>query len=192
MITFDVTDDLREQADEHGYESSEDYTRTKKERDYDGYVGDLGELVFAEILEEKTSFDYEHLGGKTEADFVVEGCEIDVKVRTVIGENKKDLIVPSDLPDGFHDFYVLLRCVYADDDWESKDRAERKIEALEFIGLWDVETVEQVSEPFKPRKVQGRDSENYRETVLCDFETRSDIMDFAPMVKSHSPAQPAD
>lgn len=107
MISIAVTDQLREQAKKQGYDTSEDYDRSPKERDFDGYVGDLGELAFKRILEEKTDFDYEHLGGKTECDFIVNGATVDVKTRTVIDDEKRDLIVPADLSDGFHDFYVL-------------------------------------------------------------------------------------
>jgi hypothetical protein len=191
MISLAVTEDLREQAQTDGIESSEDYDRTKKERDFDKYVGDLGELAFKRILEEKTDFDYEHLGGKTECDFIVEGHTVDVKTRTVIDEAKRDLIVPADLADGFHDFYVLLRCVYAEDDWEDLDRHERTVEALEFIGLWDADTVEAKGEAFEPPWVQGRPSANYRDTVICDYGTHADLMDFSPLMESQQ-AQPAD
>ncbi|WP_134672636.1 hypothetical protein [Halorussus marinus] len=191
MISLAVTEELREQAKNKGRPAGEDYDRSQKERDFDKYVGDLGELVFAEILEEKTSFEYEHLGGQRQADFDVEGFSVDVKTRTVIDDEKRDLIVPADLADGFHDFYVLLRCVYAEDDWEDLDRHERTVEALEFIGLWDAETIEKVSEPFNPPWVQGRSSANYRETVICDYGTHADLMDFSPLMESRQ-AQPAD
>jgi hypothetical protein len=190
-ITFEITDELREQARSEGYGASEDYDRDPKERDFDGWVGDLGELVFAEILEEKTDWEYEYLGGKTEPDFIVEGCSVDVKTRTVIDENKRDLIIPADLKHGFHDFYVLLRCVYEEDDWEELDRHERTVEALEFIGLWDSATVEKVSEPFAPPWVQGRASSNYRDTVICDYGTHQDLMEMGPMMRTRQ-AQPAD
>ncbi|WP_148708228.1 hypothetical protein [Haloferax sp. Atlit-12N] len=193
MISLAVTEELREQAQKDGIEAGEDYNRTKKERDFDRYVGDLGELAFKQILEQNTNFEYKHLGGKKDADFVVEGFEVDVKTRTVIGENKKDLIVPADLPDGFHDFYVLLRCVYAeDDDLEDLDRHERTIEALEFIGLWNKRTIEEKGESFNPPWVQGRSSDNNRYTVICDYGTHADLMDFAPLMQAQQQAQPAD
>jgi hypothetical protein len=192
MISIAVTPELREQAQKDGIENSEDYDRTKKERDFDRYVGDLGELAFAKILEEKTSFDYEHLGGKTECDFIVDGYSVDVKTRTVIDDEKRDLIVPADLADGFHDFYVLLRCVYAEDDYDDLARHERTVEALEFIGLWNSETIEVKGEPFEPAWVQGRPSANYRDTVICDYGTHADLMDFAPLMQSQQQAQPAD
>jgi len=191
MISLAVTEDLREQARNEGYGESEDYDRSQKERDFDGYVGDLGELAFKKILEEKTNFEYEHLGGKTECDFLIEGHSVDVKTRTVIDDEKRDLIVPADLADGYHDFYVLLRCVYAEDDWEDLARHERTVEALEFIGLWDAATVEKVSEPFNPPWVQGRSSANYRDTVICDYGTHADLMDFTSLMNSQQ-AQPAD
>ena len=191
MISIEVTEELREQANEHGYGLSEDYDRSPKERDFDGYVGDLGELAFKRILEEKTSFDYEYLGGIDEADFVVDGHTVDIKTRTVIDDDKRDLIVPTDLDGGFHDFYLLLRCVYAEDDYETFDRHERTIEALEFIGLWDSATVERVSQPFCPPSARGRMSKNYRETVICDYGTHADLMDFASLMDSQEQAQQA-
>lgn len=189
-ITFEVTDELRKRAKKEGYGASEDYDRSIDERNFDGYVGDLGELVFAEILDEKTDWEYEHLGGKTECDFMIEGYSVDVKTRTVIDDQKRDLIVPADLKDGFHDFYVLLRCVY-DEDEMHKERHERTVQALEFIGLWDSATVEKVSEPFAPLWVQGRSSANNRETVICDYGTHQDLMEMGPMMRSNQ-AQPAD
>ena len=46
MFSFDITPELRELAENQGISNADDYDRSKSERDFDRYVGDLGELVF--------------------------------------------------------------------------------------------------------------------------------------------------
>jgi hypothetical protein len=197
-----VTENLREQAQADGISNAEDYDRSPSEREFDRLAGELGELAFAQFLEEQTDFSFEHLGGKTECDFSVEGVEIDVKTRTEINENKRDLIVPTDLPDGLHDMYILLRCVY-DDDEMHKDRHERTIQGIEVIQRWDKDTVDEKGEEFNPPQVQGRASGNYRDTVIVDFEDGDGLLDVIPTIErmiqekmpvatSEPQAQPAD
>jgi len=197
-----VTPQLREQAQTDGISNAEDYDRSPSEREFDRLAGELGELAFARFLEEQTNFSFQHLGGKTECDFNIEGVEIDVKTRTEIDENKRDLIVPTDLPDGLHDMYILLRCVYDEDDMH-KDRHERTIRGIEVIQRWNKETIVEDGEPFNPRKVQGRESGNYRQTTIVDFEDGDGLLDVVPTIErmiqekmpvatSEPQAQPAD
>ncbi|QLH78168.1 hypothetical protein HZS55_13010 [Halosimplex rubrum] len=196
-----VTEDLRSEAQTDGISNAEDYDRSPSEREFDRLAGELGELAFARFLEEQTNFAFEHLGGKTECDFNVEGVEIDVKTRTEIDDNKRDLIVPTDLPDGLHDMYILLRCVYDEDEMD-KQRHKRSIQGIEVIQRWDKETVEEKGEAFNPPQVQGRASENYRDTVIVDFEDGDGLLDVIPTIErmvretvqlsAEPQAQPAD
>jgi hypothetical protein len=198
-----VTQELREEPQTDGISNAEDYDRSPSEREFDRLAGEIGELVFTQFLEEETDFAFEHLGGKTECDVRIEGCiEIDVKTRTEVDENKRDLIVPTDLPDGLHDMYILLRCVYHEDEMH-KDREERTIQGIEVIQRWNKETVEEKGEAFNPPTVQGRASGNYRDTVIVDFEDGDGLLDVVPTIEkivnekvrvttSESQAQPAD
>lgn len=170
-----------EQADATGYEASEDYSRTSDEREFDGLMGDVGEAFFARLLED-SPFDYDHLGGIDEPDFLIEGeVSLDVKSRTVRDDNRRDLIVSEDIEDYPHDLYVLIRVVYSDEDWMDKPRYERDPAAFELIGIWEGETVVEVSEPFNPYSAGGRPSENNRRTVLAEYGSQDgdDWMDFA-------------
>ncbi|MBP1986973.1 hypothetical protein [Halolamina salifodinae] len=173
-----------EQATPEGYEGSEDYGRTGEERKFDGWIGDIGEAFFHRLVKHQTDFEVEHLGGKTEPDFLLDGVSVDVKTRTVIGDNKRDLLVPNDIEDYPHDLYILLRCVYVG-DWEDLPRYERDLYGLELIGIWQGETVVEVCEPFNPEWVQGRPSQNYRGTVKCEYDTKDgdDWMDLGDLVR---------
>lgn len=203
MVYFEVSEDMRTHAQADGIENAEDYDRSQSERNFDRLAGELGERIFTQILNNKTDFDFQHLGGKTECDFLIEGCvEIDVKTRTEIDEDKRDLIAPTDLPDGLHDMYILLRCVYDEDEME-KLRHERTIQGIEIIQRWNKETVVEDGEPFNPSRVQGRASGNYRQTTIVDFEDGDGLIDLVPtierMIREKTPAvtsepraQPAD
>lgn len=198
-----VTDEIREQAQKEGISNGEDYDRSPSERQFDRFAGDIGEIVFAQFLQQETDFSFEHLGGKTECDFNIEGVEIDIKTRTEIDENKRDLIAPTDLPDGLHDMYILLRCVYDKDEMD-KPRHERTIQGIEVIQRWNKETVEEKGKPFNPRRVQNRKSSNYRQTTIVNYEDGDGLIDLIPtlrdMIRQRTPtvsteshqAQPAD